>query len=135
LAGDGGAPAPAALDLGRSRSQHRATSRTGGGDEDSINEMSGLTTHILDLAAGRPAADVAVALFRAGAAAPLITLRTDADGRCRLLDGEALTAGGYRLAFSIGDHFRASGAAVSEPPFLDVVMLVSPFGYSTYRGS
>jgi 5-hydroxyisourate hydrolase len=137
--------------LGRSRSQHRATSRIGGDDEDSINHMSGLTTHILDLAAGRPAADVAVALFRAGADTPLITLRTDVDGRGRLLDEQALAAGGYRLAFSVGDYFQAQGAAVTDPPFLDVVvidfsvadpgqhhhvpLLVSPFGYSTYRGS
>jgi len=77
--------------------------------------------------------------------------RTDADGRAHLLAAGALEAGGYRLAFAIGDYFAASGAAATSPPFLDVVvidfnvadagqkhhvpLLISPFGYSTYRGS
>ncbi len=115
--------------------------------------MSGLTSHILDLAAGRPAAAVGVRLYRRdGETVSLISEHlTDADGRARLLPGEAMQVGGYRLAFEIGAYFKASGAAVSEPPFLDVVLvdfavadpethhhvplLVSPFGYSTYRGS
>ena len=65
--------------------------------------------------------------------------------------GEDLAVGGYRLEFAIGDHFEASGLPVTDPPFLDVVvidfavsnteqhwhvpLLVSPYGYSTYRGS
>ncbi|CAN7637883.1 hydroxyisourate hydrolase [Caulobacter sp. LjRoot300] len=115
--------------------------------------MSGLTTHILDTAAGRPAAGVAVRVSsrRDGVVVLLGETRTDADGRARLVEGDDLAVGGYRLEFSVADYFRASGAAVSDPPFLDVVvidfavadpaqhhhvpLLVSPFGYSTYRGS
>ncbi len=68
-----------------------------------------------------------------------------------MLDGESIAAGAYRLEFDVGPHFRASGAANAEPGFLETVtiefnvsdagahhhvpLLVSPFGYSTYRGS
>jgi 5-hydroxyisourate hydrolase len=115
--------------------------------------MSGLTTHILDTAAGRPAAKVVVRVsaHRDGVVSLLSETRTDADGRARLVEGADLTVGGYRLEFAVADYFSASGAAVSDPPFLDVVvidfsvadptqhhhvpLLVSPFGYSTYRGS
>ncbi len=115
--------------------------------------MSGLTTHILDQAAGKPAADVVVRVSRreGSALVPMAEIRTDADGRARLVAGEDLKVGGYRLEFAINDHFRASGAPVTDPPFLDVVvidfavsnveqhwhvpLLVSPYGYSTYRGS
>nr|WP_295109549.1 hydroxyisourate hydrolase [uncultured Caulobacter sp.] len=115
--------------------------------------MSGLTTHILDQAAGKPAADVVVRVSRCegGNVQLLAEFRTDADGRVRLIAGEALEIGGYRLEFAIGDHFKASGLPVTDPPFLDVVvidfavsnveqhwhvpLLVSPYGYSTYRGS
>lgn len=115
--------------------------------------MSGLTTHILDQTAGKPAAGVLVrASRREGAGLALLAeIRTDHDGRARLVAGEDLEVGGYRLEFAIGDHFKASGAPVSDPPFLDVVvidfavsdaerhwhvpLLVSPYGYSTYRGS
>lgn len=115
--------------------------------------MSGLTTHILDQASGKPAAGVTVRVSRreGGNVHLLAEFRTDADGRARLLAGEALEVGGYRLEFAIGEHFKASGLPVSDPPFLDVVvidfavsnveqhwhvpLLVSPYGYSTYRGS
>jgi 5-hydroxyisourate hydrolase len=115
--------------------------------------MSGLTTHILDQAAGRPAADVTVRVARreGDRLQPLAEIRTDADGRARLVAGEDLRVGGYRLEFAIGEHFQARGAPVTDPPFLDVVvidfavsdveqhwhvpLLVSPYGYSTYRGS
>lgn len=115
--------------------------------------MSGLTTHILDQAAGKPAAGVAVRVSRRDGAeiALLAEVRTDADGRARLAAGEDLEIGGYRLEFAIGEHFKASGLPVADPPFLDVVvidfavsnieqhwhvpLLVSPYGYSTYRGS
>ena len=115
--------------------------------------MAGLTTHILDQAAGKPAAGVAVRVSRReGADLSLVAeIRTDADGRGRLVAAEALEVGGYRLEFAIGDHFQASGLPVTDPPFLDVVvidfavadisqhwhvpLLVSPYGYSTYRGS
>ena len=115
--------------------------------------MSGLTTHILDQAAGKPAAGIAVRVSRRDGPdlAPLAELRTDADGRARLIAGEDLQVGGYRLEFAIGEHFKASNLPVTDPPFLDVVvidfavssveqhwhvpLLVSPYGYSTYRGS
>ena len=115
--------------------------------------MSGLTTHILDQAAGKPAAGVAVRVSRReGSDLALVAeFRTDADGRARLLAIEDLAVGGYRLEFAIGEHFKASGLPVTDPPFLDVVvidfsvsnveqhwhvpLLVSPYGYSTYRGS
>ncbi len=77
--------------------------------------------------------------------------RTDADGRARLIAPGELKPGRYRLAFDIGAYFTRTGATAEDPPFLDVVMidftvtdaarhhhvplLVSPFGYSTYRGS
>jgi 5-hydroxyisourate hydrolase len=117
------------------------------------SDVSGLSTHILDLSAGRPASGVAIGLYRHGPGEPVLLVehRTDADGRAQLLAAGALEAGGYRLAFAIGDYFKASGATATEPPFLDVVvidfnvadagqkhhvpLLVSPFGYSTYRGS
>lgn len=115
--------------------------------------MSGLTTHILDQAAGRPAADVAVRVSRReGSNASLLAeLRTDGDGRARLVAGEDLQVGAYRLEFAIGAYFATSDLPVTDPPFLDVVvidfavsnveqhwhvpLLVSPYGYSTYRGS
>ena len=115
--------------------------------------MSGLTTHILDTAAGRPAAGVVVRVSaRRGESVSLLSeTRTDADGRARLVEGADLAVGGYRLEFAVADYFKAAGAAVSDPPFLDVgvidfavadpaqhhhvPLLVSPFAYSTYRGS
>jgi 5-hydroxyisourate hydrolase len=113
--------------------------------------MGRLTTHVLDTTHGRPAAGVAVRLLREGRV--LAETCTDADGRCPepLLSGEAMQAGAFRLEFGIGAYFRGQGVAKAEAPFLDVVavefgigdaaahyhvpLLVSPYGYSTYRGS
>lgn len=113
--------------------------------------MSGLTTHVLDTAHGKPAAGVAVRLIRDGAI--LVSTRTNSDGRCDspLLTGEAIAAGAYRLEFDVGAYYRAAGVALPDPAFLDTIaiefgiadvaahyhvpLLVSPFGYSTYRGS
>jgi len=115
--------------------------------------MSGLSTHVLDLTAGRPAAGVAVRLLAQTGAAWIeaVATRTDGDGRARLLAGDGVRVGAYRLEFDIGAHFRASGAATARPGFLETVviafhvtdldaschvpLLVSPYGYSTYRGS
>jgi len=113
--------------------------------------MSGLSTHVLDLTGGTPAADVAVRLSRPGAGEALVQTVTNTDGRARLMDLESLEPGAYRLAFDIGAYFRRTGAALAEPGFLETVvidfnlpdppiphhvpLLVSPFGYSTYRGS
>ncbi len=116
--------------------------------------MGRLTTHVLDTAAGRPAAGLAIELFRldGGAEEKLATAVTNADGRVDrpLLEGEALTAGVYELRFHAGGYLRAAGVR-PEPLFLDVIpirfgvaapgehyhvpLLLSPFGYSTYRGS
>jgi 5-hydroxyisourate hydrolase len=113
--------------------------------------MSGLTTHVLDTASGRPAAGVALRLKRGGEV--LVATTTNADGRCDqpLLTGEAIAAGAYRLEFDVGAYYRGLGVALPDPAFLDIVaiefgvadvaahyhvpLLVSPFGYSTYRGS
>lgn len=113
--------------------------------------MSGLTTHVLDTMHGRPAAGVGLRLLRGGSV--LAQAVTNADGRCDapLLTGEALAKGAYRLEFAVGAYFRAAGVALPDPAFLEVVaiefgvadeaghyhvpLLVSPFAYSTYRGS
>ena len=113
--------------------------------------MGKLTTHVLNVAAGIPAAAMRVEL-RAGAAL-IGASQTDADGRCGtpLLQGTALDVGRYSLTFHVAAYFRALGQELPDPPFLDQVviafgiadahqnyhvpLLVSPWGYSTYRGS
>ena len=117
--------------------------------------MGFLTTHVLDTMNGCPAAGMRVALYRLAGDAPqlLRELALDADGRAGgpLLDGDAFVAGRYRLVFDVAAYFRARGADLSEPPFLDrvpldfgiahpgshyhVPLLASPWAYSTYRGS
>lgn len=113
--------------------------------------MSGLTTHVLDTMHGRPAAGVSLRLKRDGKlVAEAITNR---DGRCDapLLAGAAMSPGAYRLEFDVGDYYREFGVPLPQPAFLDVVaiefaiadggahyhvpLLVSPYAYSTYRGS
>ena len=117
--------------------------------------MGKLTTHVLDTAHGCPAAGMRVTLSRVDGGAPveLKSLVLDADGRAGgpLLEGSGLSAGRYRLVFMVGAYFAARGAVQSAPPFLDEVpldfgiasphehyhvpLLVSPWSYSTYRGS
>ena len=115
--------------------------------------MGRITTHVLDTAAGKPAAGLKVVLTRLGTTPEAIaTGVTNDDGRLDrpLLDGAAFATGTYEIVFHVGDYFRASGVALPSPPFLDVVplrfgvaedahyhvpLLVSPFAYSTYRGS
>ncbi len=119
--------------------------------------MGQLSTHVLDTAHGRPAAGMAVTLQRIdadGQAHTVREIRLNADGRNDggpLLDASTLVAGRYRLVFGVADYFRAQGVALPEPPFVDVVnldfgiadasakyhvpLLVSPWSYSTYRGS
>jgi 5-hydroxyisourate hydrolase len=116
--------------------------------------MGKLTTHVLDTAAGRPAAGVAIELRRGGTPRDLLaTARTNADGRCDkpLLEGAAFAAGEYELEFGVADYFRRGSVALADPPFLGTVvirfavaspgenyhvpLLVSPWSYSTYRGS
>jgi 5-hydroxyisourate hydrolase len=116
--------------------------------------MSAITTHVLDTARGKPAANILVVLERATADAPphfqeLGRGATDADGRLRtLLSPDAhLLAGTYRLTFHTGPYFKEQKAdafypevsvlfAIVDPTqHFHVPLLLSPFGYSTYRGS
>ena len=112
--------------------------------------MARVSTHVLDTAHGRPAAGVVVHLheWRDGGRRLLATASTGPDGR---IPGQNVTAGIYELVFQAGDYFRAAGTNLSQPPFLDEVvirfgvadaaahyhvpLLLSPYGYSTYRGS
>lgn len=115
-----------------------------------------LTTHVLDTAAGRPAANLRLELWavRADGGRDLVReATTNEDGRVDgpLLSGAALSAGSYELVFFAGDYLRAAGYTLSDPAFLDIVpirfgiadaaahyhvpLLISPYGYSTYRGS
>ena len=117
--------------------------------------MGHLSTHVLDTMHGRPAAGMAVTLQRVDGerAESIRSLALNADGRADgpLLDAAAMAAGRYRLRFGVAAYFRALGVALPEPPFLDEVqldfgiadaaghyhvpLLVSPWSYSTYRGS
>jgi 5-hydroxyisourate hydrolase len=117
--------------------------------------MGKLTTHVLDTAHGRPGAGIRIQLstFDGTAWRPLREALTDADGRCAdaLLEGTALLAGEYELLFHAGDYFSTLGVILPEPRFVDrvalrfgiadpaahyhVPLLVSPWSYSTYRGS
>lgn len=115
--------------------------------------MGRITTHVLDTAAGRPAAGLKIILTRLDGAAKVLTETvTNADGRCDkpLLEGSAFANGHYEIVFHVGDYFRRMGGKLPDPLFLDVVpirfgvsedahyhvpLLVSPFSFSTYRGS
>jgi len=118
--------------------------------------MGRLSTHVLDTAHGCPAAGMQVVLQRVADDGFMQTLREvtlDADGRAGgpLLEGADLAPGRYRLLFSVADYFRDRGLALPDPPFIDTVpldfgiadaaghyhvpLLVSPWSYSTYRGS
>jgi len=137
-------------------SMQRQAGQTKGFDMSSSTPSGRLSTHVLDTAAGRPAAGVRITLQAIDANGESRTLSqhvTNADGRCDapILSGEALQTGVYELIFEIGDYFRARGVDLPEPAFLDripirfgigdakahyhVPLLVSPYGYSTYRGS
>ena len=115
--------------------------------------MSGrLTTHVLDTSAGRPAAGLALDLFRLGGEGRqhVGTFRTNADGRCDgpLLSGEALAAGTYEIVFAVGAWRAAQGGGagfydevpirfrVTDPAgHYHVPLILAAYGYSTYRGS
>ena len=114
-----------------------------------------LSTHVLDTHAGRPAAGVKIELYEIGASATALLKDavTNADGRTDepLLSGAPLRVGRYELRFHVGDYFANSGPKLPNPAFLDVVpvrfaiaepeghyhvpLLVTPWSYSTYRGS
>lgn len=114
--------------------------------------MSSITTHVLDLLRGKPAAGVKVVLEMRDGQGEWQTLgegETEADGRQRTLlsPAHALSAGVYRLSFEVGTYFRAAGVECFYPSIAVAFevrrpsehhhgpLLVSPFGYSTYRGS
>jgi 5-hydroxyisourate hydrolase len=112
-----------------------------------------LTTHVLDTAHGCPGAGIAVRLYTDDGFGPIAEATTNADGRCDtpLLQGLTMKPGRYVLAFEAGAYFRRRGVVLPEPAFLDTVriafgisdagahyhvpLLISPYGYSTYRGS
>lgn len=111
--------------------------------------MSAITTHVLDTSQGRPAADIRVALsvLRDGEWHRLSAKQTDTDGRVRdLLDDRAIPQGTYRLRFEVGEYFARQDVATFYP-YVEIIftvtsgqhyhvpLLVSPFGYTTYRGS
>jgi len=126
-----------------------------------VISLGKLTTHILDVSAGKPAAQVRIDLYKvekggseaAQTVTKLRSVTTNSDGRCdeALLSGADFVAGQYALEFHIGDYFDALGLTLPEPKFIDIVvirfgvadsdanyhvpLLVSPYGYSTYRGS
>lgn len=117
--------------------------------------MGRLTTHVLDTAAGRPASGIRIELFKIDGDARdrLADVATNSDGRCDapLLEGDAFRTGSYELLFHAGAYFDAAGVSLPDPKFLDVVpirfgvadagqhyhvpLLISPFSFSTYRGS
>lgn len=109
--------------------------------------MGKLTTHVLDTAHGRPAAGMRIELWKDGAS--VLSVTTNPDGRCDkpLVEDGSLISGAYELHFHVGEYFAGLGV---ECPFLDVVpvwfrveegksyhvpLVVSPWAYSTYRGS
>ncbi|MBC7683740.1 MAG: hydroxyisourate hydrolase [Bdellovibrionales bacterium] len=117
--------------------------------------MGKLSTHVLDTTQGKPGANVNIELYAVGAGSRVLikTERTNADGRCDapLLEGAALQPGRYELVFAAGEYFAAQGVALPEPRFIDnvtiafgvadasqnyhVPLVVTPWSYSTYRGS
>ncbi len=114
-----------------------------------------LTTHVLDTATGKPAAGLKITLYTAGdwGLREIKSVTTNEDGRCDspLLSEDEFQKGVFELHFAAGDYLRQSGAQLPEPAFLDLVpirfgiadenshyhvpLLISPYGYSTYRGS
>ncbi len=115
--------------------------------------MAGLTTHVLDTARGRPGAGITVELYSVGDQRQLLkSTVTNSDGRTDepLLQGESFHVGVFELVFAVGEYFARSNLGLTDPPFLDrvsirfgiaddehyhVPLLVSPWSYSTYRGS
>ncbi|CAN7427341.1 hydroxyisourate hydrolase [Pararhizobium sp. LjRoot255] len=120
-----------------------------------MSKSGRLTTHVLDTALGKPAQGLKIDLFviEGDQRRLLRTVETNSDGRVDgpMLEGEAFSVGTYELLFHAGDYLRATGASLPKPAFLDLIplrfgiadaashyhvpLLLSPFSYSTYRGS
>jgi len=118
--------------------------------------LAGLTTHVLDVTRGGPAGGVRIELYELGdrhARNLLAETATNADGRTDrpLIAASDARKGRYELVFHAGDYFRRQGLSLADPPFLDLIpvrfaiadpdahyhvpLIVSPWSYSTYRGS
>ena len=117
--------------------------------------MGQLTTHVLDTSRGKPGAGVRLELFRIefGSRERLTAVVTNADGRCDqpLIQNADFRIGEYELVFHVAEYFRRHSQTIEQPPFLDsivvrfgiadpeqhyhVPLLVTPWSYSTYRGS
>ena len=116
--------------------------------------MGRLTTHVLDTALGKPAMGLKIDLWRRSETPVLVSSHvTNADGRVDgpIMDGERFETGEFELQFHAGDYLQRTGQDLPKPLFLDVIpirfgisepdghyhvpLLLSPFGYSTYRGS
>jgi 5-hydroxyisourate hydrolase len=118
-----------------------------------VTALGRLTTHVLDTSSGRPAAGLSVTLVRVSDGAILTQRITNSDGRvdAPLLQGDEMQPGTYELQFEVAAYFQTTGVSLPDPPFLGMVpirfgiadpaahyhvpLLVSPFGFSTYRGS
>ena len=112
--------------------------------------MGKLTTHVLDTALGKPAVGLRIEVWQEQLLKSVVT-NTDGRADAPLLEGDAFKAGQYELRFFAGDYLRSLSTKLPEPLFLDVIpihfgiadasqhfhvpLLLSPFGYSTYRGS
>ncbi len=108
--------------------------------------MSLITAHVLDAVVGSPAVGVEIELFDS-AGASIASGRTDTDGRVNSLGPDQLPAGNYRIVFGTGDYFAArsqptffpevaiSFTVTADEPHYHIPLLLSPFAYSTYRGS
>lgn len=116
--------------------------------------MGRLTTHVLNVVTGKPGAGIKIDLYAVDGERHLIkSVATNQDGRCDapILEGEEFVAGIYEIEFHAGDYFRAAGTDLPDPAYVDVVvirfgiaapdehyhvpLLVTPWSYSTYRGS
>jgi 5-hydroxyisourate hydrolase len=119
-------------------------------------DLAGLTTHVLDVTSGRPADGVRIELYELAGGSErkrIADVLTNADGRTDkpLMTAGQARAGRFELVFHAGDYFRRRRAELADPPFLDIIpirfgvadpkahyhvpLLVSPWSYSTYRGS